>query len=156
MTNELQSTAEHGPELQFRLATAEDGPALGPLNAQLIVDEGHRNSMTVPQLVERMTAWLRGEYQAVIVESSGAIDGYALYRREADHLYVRQIFVRGEGRRRGIGRRLLQWLAENAGHGTLRIRIDVLVGNTAARQFWESLGFRDYCLTMERELSANR
>jgi ribosomal protein S18 acetylase RimI-like enzyme len=154
MPNELQATAAHGPKLQFRLATADDGQALGALNAQLILDEGHRNPMTVPQLVERMTAWLRGEYQAVIVESSGAIAGYALFRQEADSLSIRQIFVRAESRRQGIARTLVQWLAENAGHETPRIRIDVLVGNTAARKFWESVGFREYCLSMERELSA--
>jgi len=137
--------------MQFRSATVEDAETLGVLNAQLIRDEGHRNAMTIPQLAERMADWLRGEYEAAIVEERGEIVGYALFRRDADYVYLRQIFVRAENRRRGIGRSLFQWLRQNAWQAAPRIRIDVLVGNRAARCFWESIGFREYCLTMEME-----
>jgi GNAT superfamily N-acetyltransferase len=37
----------------FRFAVAENAEHLAPLNAQLIRDEGHRNAMTVEQLVEK-------------------------------------------------------------------------------------------------------
>ena len=40
--------------LLFRQATAADVSALAPLNAQLIREEGHRNSMSVAELAERM------------------------------------------------------------------------------------------------------
>jgi GNAT superfamily N-acetyltransferase len=137
--------------MQIRFATVEDAETLGVLNAQLIRDEGHRNAMTIPQLAERMADWLRGEYGAAIVEERGKIVGYALFRRDADDVYLRQIFVRAENRRRGIGRSLFQWLLQNAWQAAPRIRIDVLVGNQAARCFWEAIGFREYCLTMEME-----
>jgi len=48
--------------IRYRRATLEDASVLAPMNAQLIRDEGHRNSMTVPQLSERMVLWLGGEY----------------------------------------------------------------------------------------------
>jgi GNAT superfamily N-acetyltransferase len=99
-----------------------------------------------------MTEWLQAEYQAAIAEEGGTIVGYALFRREADYVYVRQIFVRAENRRRGIARSLMQWLLRNAWQAAERIRVDVLVGNQAGRRFWESIGFREYCLTMEMEL----
>jgi len=137
--------------MQIRPATVEDAESLGALNAQLIREEGHRNAMTIPQLVQRMGDWLRGEYQAAIVEDRGTIVGYALFRRESDYVYLRQIFVRAENRRRGIGRSLFQWLLQNAWQAAARIRIDVLVGNDAGRRLWESIGFRAYCLTMELE-----
>jgi GNAT superfamily N-acetyltransferase len=138
--------------METRFATLADAEALGTLNARLIRDEGHRNPMTVPQLVRRMTEWLQAEYQAAIAEEGGTIVGYALFRREADYVYVRQIFVRAENRRRGIARSLMQWLLQNAWQAAPRIRVDVLVDNQAGRRFWESIGFREYCLTMEMEL----
>jgi ribosomal protein S18 acetylase RimI-like enzyme len=137
--------------MQIRLATVEDAETLGVLNAQLIRDEGHRNAMTPPQLTQRMEEWLRGEYEAALVEERGTIVGYALFQREADYVYLRQIFVRAEDRRRGIGRSLIRWLLQNAWQAVPRIRIEVLVGNDAGRRFWESIGFREYCLTMEME-----
>jgi GNAT superfamily N-acetyltransferase len=139
--------------MRFRFASVADAESLGTLNAQLIRDEGHRNSMTAPQLVERMTGWLRGDYQAVIVEHDDTIAGYVLFRRDPDHIYVRQIFVQAEHRRQGVGRALVQWAIRNAWHGAPRIRIEVLVGNAVGREFWRALGFRDYCIAMEMEFS---
>jgi GNAT superfamily N-acetyltransferase len=140
---------------QIRFASVDDAETLGALNAQLIHDEGHRNPMTVPQLVERMAGWLRGDYEAVVVEEGGTVVGYALFRRDPDYVYLRQIFVRNENRRRGIGRSLMGWLVRNAWQNVPRVRIDVLVGNDAGRQFWKSIGFREYCLTMEMEVPTN-
>jgi GNAT superfamily N-acetyltransferase len=138
--------------MPIRFATVDDAETLGTFNGQLIRDEGHRNSMTVSQLLERMTQWLRTDYEAAVVEVQGTIVGYALFRREADFVYLRQIFVRAENRRCGIARSLVQWLAQNAWPTAPRVRIDVLVGNDVGRRFWESIGFREYCLTMEMEL----
>lgn len=137
--------------MHIRFACPEDAELLAPLNAQLIRDEGHRNAMTVPQLAERMANWLRNEYEAVVFEDAGQVVGYALYRHDADYVYLRQLFVRLESRRQGIGRQAIAWLWQNAWAEVPRLRIDVLVGNTGAQAFWRSVGFRDYCLTMEME-----
>jgi GNAT superfamily N-acetyltransferase len=137
--------------VHFRNAGAEDAGTLAPLNAHLIRDEGHRNPMSVPQLAERMAIWLRGDYRAVIFESSEAVVGYALYRPESDHVYLRQFFVVPEYRRRGVGRQALQWLWRNSWAEAPRLRIDVLVGNTVGAAFWRGVGFKDYCITMEME-----
>jgi GNAT superfamily N-acetyltransferase len=138
--------------MPIRFATTDDAETLGALNAQLIRDEGHRNSMTVPELVERMAGWLRGDSEAAVVEELGVIVGYALFRRETDYVYLRQLFVRSENRRRGIGRSLIQWLVKNAWQAAPRVRIDVLVGNEAGLHFWKAIGFAEYCLTLETEL----
>jgi ribosomal protein S18 acetylase RimI-like enzyme len=140
-------------EMRFRLASVADAEALGALNAQLIRDEGHRNPMTVGQLVERMNGWLQREYEALIVEDDGKVVGYALFRREPEDIYLRQIFVRPDDRRRGIGRAMIEWLMQNAWQSAARVRIEVLVGNATAREFWHALGFRDYCITMEVDFS---
>ena len=52
--------------MRHRIAKAEDSGILGELNHKLIKDEGHRNSMSVPDLVERMRGWLIADYRASI------------------------------------------------------------------------------------------
>jgi len=140
--------------MRFRFAKPEDAALLAPLNAQLIRDEGHRNNMTVPQLAERMKQWLNSDYQAALFESSEGLIGYALYRREPEFVYLRQMFVRPEFRRRGIGREAVAWLWHNAWHSHARVRVDVLVGNAPGQAFWRAVGFLDYCITLEMESPA--
>jgi GNAT superfamily N-acetyltransferase len=135
--------------MHYRFATPEDAVILASLNQQLIRAEGHRNPMSVEQLTDRMSAWLNGEYQAVILEEATAAVGYALFRKDLEHVYLRQLFVVAERRRQGVGREAIGWLWRNAWNGVPRLRIEVLVGNVSGRKFWRSVGFEEYCVTME-------
>jgi len=136
-------------ELKFRFALPADAPLLAAMNQQLIRDEGHRNPMDLAQLAERMRGWLAGEYRAVLFESLAGAAGYALWREEPEYVYLRQLFVVVEHRRQGIGRAALAWLWRNAWRDAARLRVEVLVGNTAARAFWCEAGFEEYCVTLE-------
>ncbi len=138
-------------DLQCRFATQEDVPLLAEMNQQLIRDEGHRNKMTLPQLQERMSGWLQGEYKAVIFNEGLDAVGYALYRKDPEWIYLRQLFVKAEMRRKGIGREAISWLKKNAWKETKIIRVEVLVGNPEGMSFWKAVGFEDYCITMEME-----
>ena len=135
--------------MNYRNATPADAVVLAAINRQLITDEGHRNAMTLPELEARMAGWLNGEYRAVLFEEGDEAVGYALFRREPEYVYLRQLFVRSEHRRRGVARTALVWLREHVWPDAPRVRIDVLVGNAGAIGFWHAVGFRDYCLTME-------
>ena len=135
--------------LEGRIATNADAVQLAALNQQLIRDEGHRNSMSVPELEDRMRNWLVNEYQASIFMVDGATAGYALYKHEQDWTYLRQFFILPELRRRGLGRAAMHWLVQNSWRNARRIRLDVLVGNTDGISFWRSVGFQDYCITMD-------
>lgn len=141
--------------LQCRLATTDDAPTLAALNRRLIEDEKHRNTMTAAGLEARMRGWLGGAYEAVLFEDDGAaasgVVGYALFRREAQWVYLRQFYIDRPYRRRGLGREALAWLAANAWADSPRIRLEVLAGNAAAIAFWRAVGFREYCVTMEWE-----
>jgi predicted acetyltransferase len=121
------------------------------MNKQLIDDEGHRNPMSIAELERRAADWLSGVYTAVLFISGGEPCGYALFRQEPDHIYLRQFFVCRDHRRRGVGRAAIAWLRANPWAGVSRIRLDVLVGNQVAIAFWRSLGFHDYCLTLESD-----
>lgn len=132
----------------IRPATVEELPAVTAMNLQLIRDEGHRNSMQEPELLARLQGWLLADYQAAVFSEESQIIGYALYRTEPEHIYLRQFFIRPEYRRKGLGRSAFQWLMKNDWHSRC-IRLDVLVGNAAGRAFWKSLGLSEYCVTME-------
>lgn len=135
--------------LTWRLATPEDSPTLAEWNAGLIQDEGHRNAMTVSALAQRMQAWLRQDYRAVIFAAADGPVGYALYRAEPEPLYLRQFYIRPGQRRRGYGREGVRLLREEIWPREVRLTVDVLSGNAAGIAFWRAMGYRDYCLTLE-------
>jgi len=72
--------------LLYRYATSAD------------VDEGHRNRMSLPQLEDRMRAWLASDYKAVLFEDDQGITGYALFQEEPDRGYLRQFFIQSSRR----------------------------------------------------------
>ncbi len=104
--------------------------------------------MTVEQLAERMKKWLQGEYRAVVFSSDESV-GYALFKVEADLVYLRQFFVRRDRRRRGVGRAAFAILKDTVWPKGVRLTVDVLCQNHSGIAFWRSLGYRDYCLTLE-------
>ncbi len=134
--------------LSWREASDSDLGLLAEWNHQLIRDEGHRNLMTVTQLAERMKKWLQGEYQAVLFSSDAPVC-YALFKKEDELIFLRQLFVRRDRRRTGIGRAAFSILKEQIWPSSVRLTIDVLCQNHGAIAFWRSVGYRDYCLTME-------
>lgn len=150
------ASGSHGEvRMRYRFATAAEAHLLALMNHRLIRDEGHRNPMSVAELEMRIRAWLECEYQAVLFDDEQGTAGYALFKREPEWIYLRQFFVQPERRRRGIGRTAMAWLLENVWKDAHRIRLDVLVGNSDGIEFWRSLGFADYCLTMEKPVESS-
>jgi ribosomal protein S18 acetylase RimI-like enzyme len=137
------------PTLKHRRATDCDIELLGRLNHELIRDEGHRNPMSVPQLVQRMSQWLAAEYTAILLETDGAVVAYALYRESPDEVHLHQLFVVRDRRRQGIGRRAIDTLRSEIWPKTKRLTVDVLTHNEPAIGFWRAVGYRDYSLTLE-------
>lgn len=135
--------------MKFRLAVIDDCPLLAQLNHQLIRDEGHRNRMTVPELAERMRDWLSGEYRATIFEDGGEVVAYALFREQAEEIYLRQFFVVRHRRRQGLGRRAWERLRSQVWPKSKRLTVEVLVSNMSGVAFWRAMGYSDYCLTLE-------
>jgi predicted acetyltransferase len=128
---------------------ATDCPLLAEMNHQLIRDEGHRNPMTVEELEQRMREWIRSGYVAVIFEEDGKTVAYALYREEADEIYMRQFFVLREHRRRGHGRTAFSTLRTRIWPADKRLTVSTLSQNHAAIAFWRAMGYKDYSLNLE-------
>jgi GNAT superfamily N-acetyltransferase len=137
------------PTMEHRRATERDIELLGRLNQELIRDEGHRNPMSVHDLVERMSQWLAGDYTAILFEENGAVVAYALYCEKPDEVHLRQLFVVRDRRRNGIGRQSIEILRSEIWPKTKRLTVDVLVRNEPALAFWRAVGYRDYSLTLE-------
>jgi GNAT superfamily N-acetyltransferase len=137
--------------LHLRNATLDDVDVLASFANELVRDGSYPNSIPPAQGPERMAAWLRSDFRAVIFEVDGSNAGYALYRVELEHVHLWQLFVRREFRRRGIGRQAIEWLWRDSWQGIARLRIDVFVGNTVGDQFWRAVGFVPYSITMEME-----
>ena len=135
--------------MTFRAATLDDCQRLAEFNHQLIRDEGHRNRMTVPELEQRMRGWIAGEYRAVVYEEGGEIVAYALFREQAEEIYLRQLFVVRHRRSQGIGHRAVEILRSQVWPKTKRLTVEVLVANKRAVSFWRSVGYADYALSLE-------
>jgi GNAT superfamily N-acetyltransferase len=144
-------------ELAFRKAVAADIPTLAELNRQLQIDEQHRLRMELSELIPRITRWCHEDgYEAVLFDRDGQTAGYALYRREPEHVYLKQFFVCRDMRRQGIGRQAIEWLAANVWQAAPAVYLDVLVHNQPGIAFWRAVGFADYCVTMERPRAISR
>src|SRR5471030_2242427 len=135
--------------MNFRHATLDDCALLAELNHQLIRDEGHRNTMTVPELEQRMKGWLVAEYAAVLFEDGKEIVAYALYREQLKEIYLRHLFVVRDRRRQGIGRKVVKVLRSKIWPPGKRLTVSVLTDNTATVAFWRAVGYQNYSLTLE-------
>jgi GNAT superfamily N-acetyltransferase len=121
---------------------------LAEMNQQLIQDEGHRNAMNLQQLKNRMRDWLSGAYNAALFVEIEVL-GYALWRNEEEFIYLRHFYIQRGFRRKGVGTEAFRLLESTYWQGSL-LRLEVLSGNLDAQHFWQSLGFKQYCITLEK------
>jgi len=135
--------------LKSRAATLSDCAELGELNRQLIEAEGHRNPMNAAELAERMRGWLASDYTGIIFEIEELVVAYALYREEAECVYLRQFLVTRNHRRNGIGRMAMAIVRQEVWSSNKRLVVEVLSGNGPAIAFWKAVGFREYSLALE-------
>jgi ribosomal protein S18 acetylase RimI-like enzyme len=95
--------------------------------------------------------------------------GFAIMRYGDDTAHLNLLAVDPAHRRRGVARRLLQWLEQTAlTAGTFVVRLELRAGNEAARSFYCALGYRELgqipgyyqgveaALRMERDVCAAR
>jgi hypothetical protein len=136
-------------KLAWRHASHEDIDFLVDWNHQLIRDDFHRNSMTVPELRARMKGWFdANEYQAVLFSDTEPV-AHALFRTDKDMVYLRQFFVRRDRRRAGIGRAAFGILRNEVWPKSHRVVVDALCRENGTIPFWRAVGCRDYCMTLE-------
>lgn len=100
-----------------------------------------------------MRCLLSEDYTATLFEWGSQLVAYGLWRDEPQWVYLRQFFVTRGYRRRGIGSQAIRMLTSEVWPSGKRIRVDALIGNRPALEFWRSVGFVDYLITLEMERS---
>jgi len=135
--------------LNHRSANENDLELLAIWNKQLIEDEGHDNSMTVAQLRERMSEWLKGDYQVIVFSKTSAPSAYAVFQDRDDHISLRQFFVDRAQRRCGIGKEALAILENRILPGSKSVMVEVMAWNQSGLAFWEAAGFIPRYIGME-------
>jgi len=86
---------------------------------------------------------LRVGYCAIVVACDEHIRGYAVMSAAAGEAHLLNICIHPDWHGCGVGRALLGWMFEEAGHlGAQRLILEVRPSNAAALQLYESVGFR--------------
>jgi len=134
--------------VRVRPARKVDVPILASMNEELIRAEGGPAHLSRGQLNARMGAFLDHGYEAYLVESGDDLIGYVLFRRDVDHVFVRQFYVAPGQRRAGVGRRVFAWMTDKVWPGE-RVVLQVRTGREPIVQFWESLGFEQSFTALE-------
>jgi GNAT superfamily N-acetyltransferase len=136
--------------LSIRNATAEDVPLILQFIRELAEYEKLAHEMVAtPEDLLRNGFSDRPYFHVIVAEWDGQPAGFALYFynystfRGRPGLYLEDVFVRPAYRGKGIGKALLLYLARIAvAEGCGRFEWQVLDWNTAAINFYESLGAR--------------
>lgn len=82
-----------------------------------------------------------------MLETEGRAVGYALtartYQQEAggEVVWIDEIYVRPEGRSRGLGREFLAYVAERS--GAARLRLEVAADNVRAKALYAAMGYEE-------------
>ncbi len=123
--------------VELRRAVAADLDAVIAIERAAYPQDAWSADAMASQLENPNTCYL-------IAEESGAVVGYAgmLAPRGAESAEVHTVTVTETHRRRGIGRRMLVTLLEEAAErGAKEVFLEVRVDNPAAQDLYRSLGF---------------
>jgi GNAT superfamily N-acetyltransferase len=110
-----------------------------------------RNTLAeVEELIaERLREFAAGESLFLVAEVGGVVVGSATFQREAHHRRRHRaklggLVVSGEYQGRGIARRLVEALRDQAARWEIRILETSVRGGTPAEEVYRRLGFREY------------
>ena len=132
--------------MQIQECTIADVPKLAALNKQLIDDEKSDNPMTINELENRMSDFLNTEYSAYFFIIDSKIIGYALVKKTAEPIYLRQFLIDRNYRKQHYGKQAFQMLLQYL--DIEEIDLEVLPWNKNGLAFWKHCGFNETCIAM--------
>ena len=87
------------------------------------------------------------ERQTYVARARPALSGFAVMDFGDERAHLVLLAVQPTQRRRGIGRRLVEWLIESAlTAGMASVHLELRADNAAARRFYRALGFSETVL----------
>jgi ribosomal-protein-alanine N-acetyltransferase len=128
------------PAVTLRLAREADARAMADMSRELIeagLDWRYTPTRMAALIAERETS-------AVVACISTRVDGFAIMSFADEHAHLVLLCVQRAQQRRGIGRRLVEWLLRSAEvAGMASIRLELRADNAAAEAFYRRLGFAE-------------
>jgi ribosomal protein S18 acetylase RimI-like enzyme len=83
----------------------------------------------------------------IVAGEPRTVHGFAIMEFGDERAHLVLLAVQPSRRRRGIGRRMVEWLLESARTaGIASVHLELRAGNEAARRFYRSLGFSETVL----------
>ncbi len=128
-------------EYRFELASPRDAAPIAALSRRLIED-----GLPPAWTAERVLCHIKRTDSLVLTArpqgQEAAPAGFAIMQFGETQAHLNLLAVETGCQRRGLGRRLVQWLHESARvAGTWDLRLELRAGNLGARRFYESLGY---------------
>ena len=137
--------------LTIRLAEAGDAQAIAEMSRDFIesglgwrYDQAH----ILRAMRRRETAVLvAAERQTYVARDRPGVSGFAVMDFGDERAHLVLLAVQPTQRRRGTGRRLVEWLLESAiVAGMASLHLELRADNEAARRFYRALGFSETVL----------
>lgn len=137
--------------ITIRFAEAGDANAIAEMSRDFIeAGLGWRYDPAYVQraMRRRETAVLAAaERQTYVARARPALSGFAIMDFGDERAHLVLLAVQPALRRRGIGRRLVEWLLESAvTAGMASVHLELRADNEAARRFYRALGFSETVL----------
>ena len=127
----------------LRLATPADAAPISIMSRDLI-ERGLGWSWTRGRVAKNIA---HRETISLVACSGAQLAGFAIMYVGDEHAHLNLFAVQPAYQRRGIGRRMLQWLEESARvAGIAAIHLEVRANNAPARRFYRSLRFQEVAL----------
>lgn len=133
-----QNRAVNLTGISLRLARRSDAPTLAAMSRDLI-ETGlgwHYRTERIAQLLGT------AETVSLVATESALTTGFAIMTLGEERAHLVLLAVRADHHRRGIGRRMMQWLVETASTaGIATLHVELRAQNKAAYAFYRALGF---------------
>jgi ribosomal-protein-alanine N-acetyltransferase len=123
---------------RFEPARRDDAPQLAAMS-ETYVEAGLRPTWGAARI-----GWHVRDAESVVLTARnlGRIAGFAIMRYADDSAHLNLLAVEPAHRRRGVARRLLEWLEQSAlTAGTFSVGLELRKDNHVARAFYAALGY---------------
>jgi GNAT superfamily N-acetyltransferase len=134
------------PGLRVRAAIPDDADAVAEMARAFSLEDGGRPSRLTAEAFRRDGFGPNAAFTALVAERDGRFSGYALHYPGYDSdgatrgVYLADLFVRTDERRRGVGRALVSAVAATARQDGARWMFwSVLKRNKSARRFYRTI-----------------
>jgi ribosomal-protein-alanine N-acetyltransferase len=127
-------------DITLQFAQRSDAAMLAAMSRDLVeAGLGWRyRTQSVRQLIED------AETVTLVARSGEAVAGFGIMQFGDERAHLVLLAVRPDFRRRGIARRVIQWLVESAANaGVASIHVELRARNTGAYAFYRTIGFAE-------------